>query len=240
MAIKKRDIISVFTLIFSLLFASSSFSATKVVLNEVFYDPAGGTLGQWIELHNITGDELNLSLEPLTLEISSSTSWMSGTALSFVINDLIIAPNSSMLISNSGADLGGGIFADVVLNSDPLFSLPSGIFSARGIRVKLNGSIEDAILFGKVDGSSTNMAALDPTGYYGGGGSVTSVPIVAGAPEGYALTRTNYVDTNMPGDWMVSAVPSPQGGGVFAVPEPGSMMVFCFGMLICKALIRRK
>lgn len=212
--------------------------ADSIIINEFMYDPVGGTSsGQWIELYNTTGASINTSLTPLTIEISGSSSFSGGAALSFTINDKIIGANEFFLISNVN-DLGGGVFSDVLINQTSIINTPGGVFSARGIRIKLGANIEDAVLFGKEDGSSTNMASLDPTDYWVGTNPVDA-PIVAGTPEGFSIGRVSFIDSDQVSDWQIFSNPTPTSSPL-AVPEPGAIFVFLVGMGYFRYILRKK
>ncbi|MEW6534346.1 MAG: lamin tail domain-containing protein [Candidatus Auribacterota bacterium] len=197
--------------------ASAGYTVQKLVINEVYYAFDGGTVGQWVELYNSGDEAIDLSSANLRLQISSSTSWVTGGAQEFSLTmNYTIAPGTYFLISNTANALGTNLYADYV-NTSLLVSKPVGIFSVRGVRILLNGVVSDAILYGKPDGSSTNMAALDPTGYYSGGGAVSAVPIVSGTPNNFSLTRDNFLDMNHPDDWDISATPTPQSAPPFTI-----------------------
>lgn len=223
-----------------MLLCSSSYAS--IIINEVYYKTeSGNTLGQWIELYNTSATEsINLGTTSLRLEMSGSTSWTAGGSKSLdIVSSHIIGPQEYFLISNVSTDLGNNIFADYVSSLNWLLPTPTtSTYSTRGIRLKLDGVIQDAILYGKVDGTSTNNGNLDPSGYYAGGGLIGNVPIVAGTSNGYSLGRENFVDNNLPSDWHIFATSTPQNGAE-PIPEPCTMAVFLFGMVYLRFKVKK-
>lgn len=244
------------TKILAILFFSVSVNlyaaSTSLVINELFYftdDGGAGDTGQWLELRNLsTTESIDLSATLLTVEVSSSTVWQGGTALSYNISGShIIAPGEYFLISNTADNLGLGgdfIYADYVVSDIPFLRRGVGSVntSTRGVRIKLDGDIIDSVLYGRTDGTSVNTQQLDVDGYFvlnpPAGPPPTNpsqVSILAGTAQGNSLGRDQItpIDTDQLSDWELFATPTPQAGNT-TVPEPSVVLLFLAGAMYFK------
>ena len=259
--------ISIAGLLFSV-WAPVYAASNSLVINELFYftnDGGAGDTSQWLEIRNLsTTQSVDLSATLLTVEVSSSTVWQGGTAASFNISTShIIAPGEHFLISNTAGNVGLGgnfVFADFVVSDIPFLrrGIGSANTSTRGVRLKLDGTVTDTVMYGRTDAdlvfptisSSKNTQQLDVDGYYvlntvdSETGLTPTTPagvsILIGTTQGNSLGRdqSNPVDTDQLTDWTRFAAPTPEAGNT-TVPEPSAVVLFMAGVLYFKRRLKR-